>query len=406
MVAVHSCTPYPTALTFVQPVLILTIHTMHSKCDMHADTFRSRLCSETEGWPFPELRELVADRFIGEGHTDEKDLEEAKEWLRTRLGRLLPSHESAQVAARATASLPPDRATESLLLEKLKPWVEALRRQLFEKSEAPFDDVNAARPWLAKAWEFRQRPIPQMSDDDVNRYLELEERIEADREKLEDLQDAQLVLEYRTEQTPCWLPEEERKRRKPTGIRLDDLKESERTSLAARVLTGEVAEENVGNSKKKEAVRYRVFGRELRRISQATGFGRIGLADLVLTGRRPRLPSATIGYRGTTLGPERPHGGHRHSYLTIRLNSPLGYAELRRLHTRIRDIWKEAYEPPPDVRLLQMVAELLLGEGTKRFSRAGWKEVGAELERLGYRGKRDPRTLATRYKRRKGQVDY
>ena len=89
---------------------------------------------------------------------------------------------------------------------------------------------------------------------------------DAVREELEQLQDAQLVIQYRTEKTPCWLPENEIKERKPTGIRLGDLDEAYRASLGARVFTGEVWEEPVGIG----AGPYRVFGRNLRRTSEST----------------------------------------------------------------------------------------------------------------------------------------
>lgn len=366
---------------------------------MDDETFRSRLRDQAAGWCHAELIELKADRQIEDGRTDEEHVEEALEWLRPHARLLLPSQEPARAAARAAAPIPPDRATESLLLDKLRWWIEDVRERLFDRREPPFADVDAAKPWLTAAWKHRQRATSHLSDEQVDRRLALGEQIEALRGELEELEDAQLVLQFRTEQTPCWLPVEERR---PTGISLEDLIEPEKTSLTARVLTGEVWEEIVGVN----AGPYRIFGRELRRMSQATGIFSVDLADLVLTGRKPHLPPATLGSRGAALGPERPDGSHTHSHLEIRLNSPLSYRELRQLHAQIREIWTEAYKPPPDVRLLLLVADLELGADANTFSQEGWRRVGAALGRLGYSGGTDPRALATRYGRYKGQIDY
>lgn len=369
---------------------------------MEQEAFRARIVSAVEGYGEARLQqaEFIAGRYMDEGRTDESDLQEALE--RLRLPPVPPYHEIVEATTRAEASLPPDRATESILVEKLRPWVEGVREQVFDTREAPFRSVEDARPWLAVAWKHRRRPISKMSDEQTQRFLDLRDQIDAVREELEQLQDAQLVIQYRTEETPCWLPENERKRRKPTGIKLEDIDEAYRASLGARVFTGEVWEEPIGI----RAGPYRVFGAELRRLSQATGFHRIDLADLVLTGRRPRLPSATIGIHGPPLGPEREDGSHNHSYLTIRLNSPLNYKDLRKLHAELRDLWREAYDPPPDVRLLFLVTRMVLGEDVAGFSKKGWEKVGAELKKLGYKGRTDPRTLATRYWRWMEQIDY
>ena len=70
--------------------------------------------------------------------------------------------------------------------------------------------------------------------------------------------------------------------------------------------------------------------------------------------------------------------GPDHRYVTIRLNFPLKYVELRVLHKQITRSWEDVESS--DLRLLVLVAEKLLTEEARRgMSKHPWERVAGRL---------------------------
>lgn len=356
---------------------------------MGPEEFRLALVEETDSLTRRQLGELVADRYLRDGRTNPGDLVSAKAEFEQRLAEL----GVVEAPSPPQITLPPQPDTEALLLERIAPWADELRESLFDRTEPPFASVEEAQPWLEVSWRSRQEWQPLHDPEAADREYELWSEIERIGEDLRRLTDARLEVSLVTEKAPAWVPED---RRHPSApwIKLEEMREPDPVSLSARLFTGELVEVPVGPS----AGAYYRFGREIARVAEATGFSRIDLSDLVLTGRKPTLPAATITRR-----PGRIHRGDFHRHLRIRLNAPLKWEELLELHDRIQEAWTEAYDPPPSVRLLLHVAEQEL-EGADPFARQTWEQIATRLDGLGYTGSTEWRALAMRHDRWKKKL--
>lgn len=238
------------------------------------------------------------------------------------------------------ASLPSDPGPkEALVTRKLRPWVEGLRRAVFDATEPPFTTEADANRWLGGGLDARRGP----TKDDHEREFELEHAVEAHLEELEHVTGQEYTLQRR-------------------GVWLWAWAEEKRSYLKVRP---------------DPETDYWRFARELLRMAEFSGMESLSLTLHVLTGQRPRLVPVQVGRRESVV-PYAPE--HRNIHIALRLNYPATYKGVREIHKAIRTQWPEEYDNvKPVVRLLQEVVREEIGDDPG-YSEPAWTRVKERME--------------------------
>ena len=268
-----------------------------------------------------------------------------------------------------------DWAEPEAMLGAIAPWVEEIRVQLAERSEAsfPLQDSEAAASWIEETAEHENQPAEKKAEA---RSWELFREVQALLEELRELTKMEFLISKGVK----------------TVSYVDPSSDWTRTQPALR---GSVLE---------------ILADATTEMEKATGFSRAQLANYILTNHKPRIGGAHSSKRARARSYTLPEScadetgarGLSRMEVSITFRRPPTDLELTRVGKNIKEAWKTSRRGRNPSEKSERVVELINQRGEAPNNPTEWEALREQLaaEGFSYKNYRGPKIAWTRYEAR------